>query len=109
MVGFRDGARWADGNPIHMTNTAWPYEKELRKLIDSLEQENKILREGLEFYSGEENWHDINKLKPAAPILKMAIAALDTETDKWIGGKSARDALTQANKLRDERGTNETA
>lgn len=55
---------------------------------DALKQSQRELIEALKFYADEGNWYSVNEHG-----YKMVIASIDTETDKWVGGRYARNAL----------------
>ena len=69
-----------------------------RKEIEKLQEENKILREALEFYAENKNWEQ----RESGSVKLCAIDPVDhfQHVDKWgdvfwIGGKRASEALAK--------------
>lgn len=76
--------------------------QQLESKLAVSEARNKIYRYALEYYANPANWYG-----PGAPFnedktRKMIIASLDTEGFNWLGGKTARHAIAQADAIKGE-------
>lgn len=66
---------------------------------ESLQQQNKIMKEALGFYGSKDNWMKSGQAD-SSEKLKVVADSEATEPFKLTGGKRARQALKQVEELR---------
>jgi hypothetical protein len=70
------------------------HQQEIKRLKESM----SIAMGALDYYASEENWYPVNKIWEH----KMVIGSTDTEGENWVGGRRAREALAQLEKVLNE-------
>lgn len=74
--------------------------------IDRLKAECLTLRKQLEvavkaceYYAESKNWYNVNRFESTKPEVRMVIASMDTEGLNWLGGRTARKALEEIERI----------
>ncbi|MGZ3690071.1 MAG: hypothetical protein ACXVAX_01120 [Pseudobdellovibrio sp.] len=66
----------------------------LKQQLQNLTEENKFLRQALQFYAAKENWYPGDSFKQSCRIDENDLEYFsDTQTSDLIGGKLARAVL----------------
>lgn len=63
------------------------------RIIEMLKEENKRLRQILEYYADQSNWKIETRDTPEGIVAEFNPDDISYEDEKWVGGKKALQAL----------------